>query len=99
MPSGRRSGRRPYGAPAVPVDVERALGGVRRERSADGEWTVRTVRGSAKGYTCPGCRQEVPPGVEHVVAWESDGLLGAEAALADRRHWHSGCWAARSRRR
>lgn len=57
------------------------------------DWQVRTVPGdSGKHYRCPGCDQEIPPGVGHVVAWPEH--RGAE----DRRHWHKACWAARDRR-
>lgn len=58
------------------------------------DWVVRPVAGSASGkhYRCPGCDQEIPPGVGHVVAWrEHDGL-------DDRRHWHRACWNAKDRR-
>ena len=59
------------------------------------DYLVRRVAGSgaAKAYRCPGCDQEILPGVPHVVAWPDDDL-GAE----DRRHWHSGCWSARGTR-
>ena len=62
---------------------------------SDGEWIVRGVGGDAgKTYRCPGCDQEIRPGVAHLVAWPADGR-GDET---DRRHWHSGCWQARDRR-
>ena len=99
MPSKRPSRRRPYGVEPTPLDVDRALGGRRRESGPEGEWTVQRVHGSDKTYRCPGCHQEIPPGLAHVVAWAADGLLGPESALADRRHWHPSCWAARARRR
>ena len=76
----------------------RALAGTeRRETQPDGEWFVRAVNGgvSAKAYRCPGCQQEIPPGVSHVVAWPADGMLD----VSDRRHWHKPCWQARARRR
>jgi hypothetical protein len=62
----------------------------------DGEWSVRTVPAGAavKSYRCPGCDQEIGPGVAHVVAWPSDG----RGDLGDRRHWHTACWQARGRR-
>ncbi|WP_430790615.1 hypothetical protein [Actinoplanes sp. G11-F43] len=62
----------------------------------DGEYMVRNVFGAAatKIYRCPGCMQDIRPGVAHVVAWPSDG----RGDLTDRRHWHSGCWRARDRR-
>ncbi len=62
----------------------------------DGEWMVRSIFGgaAAKTYRCPGCMQEIRPGVAHIVAWPIDGR-GDET---DRRHWHTGCWKARDRR-
>jgi hypothetical protein len=58
------------------------------------EWVVRRVSGgaAAKRYRCPGCDQEIPPGVPHVVAWPRLG------GVDDRRHWHRACWDARDRR-
>ena len=47
-----------------------------------------------KTYRCPGCDQEIRPGVPHLVAWPADG----RGDLTDRRHWHTGCWRARDRR-
>jgi hypothetical protein len=97
----RRGGRRASGstdAGAESVDIGRALAGTeRRETHADGEWFVRPVNGgvSPKAYRCPGCQQEIAPGVSHVVAWPADGMLD----VTDRRHWHTPCWQARSRRR
>jgi hypothetical protein len=62
----------------------------------DGEWTVRHITGGAadKVYRCPGCDQEIPGRIGHVVAWPADGPAGPE----DRRHWHTPCWQARTRR-
>src|SRR5690606_34630681 len=76
-----------WGAEPAPLDLDRALGGARRESGADGEWQVRTVRGGTKTYLCPGCNQEIPPGTGHVVAWQDDSFFGAETALDHRRHW------------
>jgi hypothetical protein len=98
----RRGGRRvppPSGSGAAEeLDLGRALSGVeRRETHPDGEWFVRPINGgvSPKAYRCPGCQQEIPPGVSHVVAWPADGMLD----VTDRRHWHTPCWRARARRR
>ncbi len=95
----RRSTKRPYGAEHTELDVDRARGGRSLEDGPDGSWTVQRVTSTDKSYTCPGCRQEIPPGTAHVVAISQDHLFGADAALADRRHWHSGCWRARGNRR
>ncbi len=94
----RRSRRRPYREPHPELDVHTVLRGMTRtETGPDGlRWTVRTVAGGQKAYVCPGCGQEIRPGLEHVVAWNQDHIFGAEAGLAERRHWHTGCW--RSRR-
>ncbi len=62
----------------------------------DGEWHVRQISGAAatKTYRCPGCDQEILPGVPHVVAWPAD--VGSPD---DRRHWHRPCWENRLVRR
>jgi len=99
MPSSRRSSRRPYGSEHVPLDLDRALGGMRLVAAHDGEWTVRTVKSSEKTYRCPTCRQDIPPGTQHVVAWTRDGTGGEAAGLDARRHWHTSCWERRSRLR
>ncbi|MGH3275350.1 MAG: ATP/GTP-binding protein [Streptosporangiaceae bacterium] len=61
----------------------------------DGDWVVRQVPGAAaaKMYRCPGCDQEILPGVAHVVVWveQADKAEG-------RRHWHNSCWQRRPRR-
>jgi len=95
----RRSGKRPYGDEHPALDVDRARGGRFVEDGPDGSWTVQRVSSSEKSYSCPGCRQEIGPGTAHVVAFASDSIFGADAALEDRRHWHSACWSARGRRR
>lgn len=74
---------------------ERMLAGWKRTEIRRGqEWLVQPVTGAQaqKEYICPGCGQVISPGVAHLVAWRADGILGDEAALADRRHWHSRCW-------
>ena len=70
-------------------------GGERREDWNGAVYAVRPVSGASatKAYRCPGCDQEVRPGVPHVVAWPAD-----DVDAGDRRHWHSACWAARNRR-
>jgi hypothetical protein len=45
-----------------------------------------------KTYLCPGCNQDIPPGLGHMVAVPKE-----EPDL--RRHWHRGCWVNRARRR
>jgi hypothetical protein len=60
----------------------------------DTELEVRRIQPyqARKTYICPGCNQDIPPGVGHVV------VVPREAPDL-RRHWHSGCWANRTRRR
>ncbi|MFV0127736.1 ATP/GTP-binding protein [Streptomyces sp. HMX112] len=71
-------------------------GGLQRTESWQGEpWSVRNVAGAGaagKRYRCPGCDQEIPPGLAHVVAWPEFG------GVEDRRHWHKACWNAKDRR-
>ena len=40
---------------------------------------------ATKTYLCPGCNQEIPPGLGHMV------IVPVEAPDL-RRHWHRGCW-------
>lgn len=47
---------------------------------------------ATKTYLCPGCNQDIGPGVGHMVA-----VPRADPDL--RRHWHRGCWNHRRRRR
>ncbi|MEU2574124.1 MULTISPECIES: ATP/GTP-binding protein [Streptomyces] len=59
------------------------------------EWSVRPVSGASaqgKRYRCPGCDQEIPSGVPHLVTWPEFG------GIDDRRHWHKACWNAKDRR-
>lgn len=80
-----------------PLDPERALRGVQAVQSwRDGEWLVRGIpaSGAVKTYRCPGCDQEIRPGVAHVVVWPADGW----GDVSDRRHWHTSCWRSRDRR-
>jgi hypothetical protein len=61
---------------------------------ADDGLVVRRIHPyqATKTYRCPGCDQEIPAGVGHVVAWRADDA-------EDRRHWHTACLAARGNRR
>ena len=43
------------------------------------------LSGRARLYLCPGCNQDVAPGVGHLV-------VVPELAPEDRRHWHHPCW-------
>jgi hypothetical protein len=101
--SGRRSGRHdPAGA--AELDLVRARRGGEAVETWLGEpWRVRQIPGGGalKAYRCPGCDQEIRPGVPHLVVWPVADPPVADPAggLADRRHWHAGCWQARDRRR
>jgi hypothetical protein len=79
--------------PAAPA--EPPAGPERVEDWPDGEWVVRPVPGAAaaKAYRCPGCDQELHPGVAHLVVWP------AHAGVSERRHWHTVCWQRRLQRR
>ncbi|SDQ73791.1 hypothetical protein [Quadrisphaera sp. DSM 44207] len=106
MPRSNRPRPRRGAGPTRPARAQEdeGLAGVSGwgyERAGDGEWHVRTVPGAAaaKAYRCPGCDQVIPPGTPHVVTWPGDDLLGPDAAIGSRRHWHRSCWSARGRRR
>lgn len=107
----QRDGSRPHRDPSARMGAELDLERVRRgvdavESWGQDRWRVRQIPGSAavKTYRCPGCDQEVRPGVPHLVVWPADDPAGVDrfggfGGEADRRHWHTGCWRARDRRR
>ncbi|WP_345750439.1 hypothetical protein [Microbacterium rhizophilus] len=75
--------------------LERLIAGWRRTEMRRGrEYSVQPVSGARaeKTYMCPGCGATIDVGVAHLVVWREDGVLGAAADLAARRHWHSHCW-------
>jgi hypothetical protein len=88
MPRKHRAAReRPLRVEAV----ERPVGVAPVWAQVEGT-TVRAVSGEAgKAYRCPGCYQEIRPGVPHLVVVEHDDVEG-------RRHWHTACWRRELRR-
>ncbi len=78
-----------------PLDIERLTTGFRRTETKQGrQWVVQPISeaNALKTYTCPGCSLLIEPGVAHLVAWRNDGILGEQADLEARRHWHQACW-------
>lgn len=99
--SGRRRGRKSGGAQPRPLPAFGSSFSATRVEAGPGrlsaeEFNVRDITAgqARKWYRCPGCDQEIPPGVAHVVAWPVD--YGGRAD--DRRHWHCNCWRKRSDR-
>ena len=89
----RRSSKRD--APYEELDVDRIMSGTRRSESRRGQaWTVQPIsaENAVKSYVCPGCGGTIAPGIAHIAAWRNDGILGDDADLNDRRHWHTHCW-------
>jgi hypothetical protein len=60
---------------------------------ADDAVEVRRVQPyqATKRYICPGCNQDIPPGLGHLV------VVPLEAPDL-RRHWHHACWTHRTHR-
>lgn len=88
--SRRRPARRP------------SLGGYEEiESLPDGDWVVRRLTGSSatKAYRCPGCQQLIAPATPHLVTWPVEGETLSGGGADERRHWHTGCWRGRDRRR
>lgn len=69
----------------------------RATEGPDGTWVVQQVRGSSSGkvYTCPGCRQDLPARIDHIVAWRSEEEFGFNTGVGARRHWHKACFRSR----
>jgi hypothetical protein len=60
----------------------------------DAEFEVRRMHPfqARKLYLCPGCQQEIRPGLGHLV-------VVPRHQPDERRHWHQACWEQRSHRR
>ncbi|MCG7241296.1 hypothetical protein QP943_04570 [Corynebacterium kefirresidentii] len=89
----RRNRRKPLELRSLPKDGSTFLGSQTVEGPSwtHGEPYVMRHIGSARAqkyYVCPGCNQNIPPGVAHIVAWPRD--VGRQGD--DRRHWHRHCW-------
>lgn len=94
MPRRRPSRRKDSGLPPLPLQR-------RVEPGADGfDYEVRSIpaRRAVKTYRCPGCDHEIRSGIAHVAVWRAEDGMAGEAALEDRRHWHTACWANRANR-
>ncbi|GAA1443457.1 hypothetical protein [Leifsonia poae] len=94
--SNRPRGRQGHGRDDdEALDLSRIMTGWRRTEVRRGiAWNVQPVSTvqAQKSYVCPGCGQDISPGVAHLVAWRADGVMGDAADIAARRHWHSHCW-------
>ncbi len=76
-------------------DLSYLTQGWRRTESRSGvEWNVQPISAARalKEYRCPSCNRGIGINEEHVVVWRADGVLGDNADLAARRHWHAHCW-------
>ena len=93
--TGPRRADAAEGRPGAGEPSAARLGPPQTQAWPDGDWVVRQVPGGAatKTYRCPGCDQEILPGVPHVVVWPAQG-----PGPAERRHWHNSCWQRRPRR-
>ena len=89
---GRRN--RPKRDEVEPLNVTRVTGGRRIEMKRGESWIVQDITEirATKEYQCPGCVIPIAEGVAHVVTWHEEGMFGEEAAVRDRRHWHTSCW-------
>lgn len=77
--------------------LDRLRAGWKRTETRRGElWNVQPVSAvrATKVYVCPGCEAKIDIGSPHLVAWRADGVLGDQADVAARRHWHKHCWSA-----
>lgn len=88
-------GRRPSKHLRAPRPL--AAGHAASAVKSDGRWIVRGVPGASahKAYRCPGCDMTIPEQTAHVVTWPAEPSLGSTSPVAERRHWHTSCWARR----
>lgn len=89
MSRRRVSPRTPRGTPTQRSE--------RIEPRTDGDWYVRPITGSSstKPYRCPGCDHLIALATPHTVVWPVVKALLSDAAIDERRHWHTACWTRR----
>lgn len=78
-----------------PLNLERLSASFRRTETKGGySWVVQPISAARalKVYSCPGCGLTIAPGVAHLVAWRTDGIMGEHDDVSERRHWHQHCW-------
>lgn len=90
---GRKNRRQRVASRALPKDGAGYYGTQEQEGPSWTNGEIFMVRhmgshAATKFYICPGCNQNIPPGIAHIVAWPRDYGRGAD----DRRHWHRACW-------
>jgi hypothetical protein len=93
--SNRPKSRRAIRATDEGGSLEHLLSGWKRTETRRGrEFYVQPLSAdrAVKEYLCPGCGLGIEPGIPHLVIWRADGVLGDDADLAARRHWHNHCW-------
>ena len=95
MARNRRVNKYQRAAAEPPRDVTRlANGGASKQMRRGREWFVREIPAhrAEKVYRCPDCGNDIPSGQAHLVAWSAEHFFGDEAAVRERRHYHSHCW-------
>lgn len=93
--SNRPRSRREHARDEQERSFEALTAGWRRTETRRGiDWNVQPISApqAQKEYACPGCSVMIAPGIAHLVVWRADGVLGDQADLAARRHWHTHCW-------
>lgn len=91
----RRRGSKWQQATSDDTDLGHLLGAARRTEVKRGaEFTVQPISAAKalKTYVCPGCQNTIEPGIAHLVTWRNDHLMGEQAGVSERRHWHTHCW-------
>ncbi|GHT82424.1 hypothetical protein FACS1894125_4910 [Actinomycetota bacterium] len=77
-----------------PLNMVAALGNTKTETKRGKTYTVRRTLEGSSVYLCPGCNRSIAQGNPSWTVIERDHILGDQAAIDGRRHWHDGCWKA-----
>ncbi|MDR1861953.1 MAG: hypothetical protein LBQ41_02910 [Candidatus Ancillula sp.] len=77
-----------------PLNFYAATGGSRVETKQGVSYTLRRTMEGSSVYKCPGCNREIPSGEASWTVIKNDHILGEQAAIDERRHWHDSCWKA-----
>jgi hypothetical protein len=74
------------------LNVRYARASARTETKRGHRFEVRKCAESRSTYVCAGCQRIIPIGTITFAVIDLDHILGVEAGIDARRHWHLDCW-------
>lgn len=75
-----------------PISLASIFGGEKVETKHGKDYSVRKTFEGSSIYKCPYCNNTINYGETSLTVIEKNHILGDQAAIDERRHWHESCW-------